>query len=134
MNDMLSHGQELKATADGLQQAQEQGKTLSFEQIAEFQKLQLRQTETTIELMRVFERLKAAPPHLETAERLNKASEYLTASDKLLAEVRDLLQKTIEGKNETSTEAIVDTTTSTTTALPTGGTDPSSATTVPLNQ
>lgn len=91
--EMIGKTPQINALAKDLQSAQAQGGAPSLEQMAEFQRLSLRRTEVSIELMKLFSKFQMGVPDQELADRLQKLSKQTAELEKEFAEVTVLVQK-----------------------------------------
>jgi hypothetical protein len=92
MKQMYTGTKELKEGSETLNAKQAAGQSLSLEQIAEFQKLQLRQTESMIELTKLFIKFPKSNPNPEVSEKLAHLSEQLDSSQKELGSIANQIQ------------------------------------------
>lgn len=90
VKQMVGSKQEIKEAGAQLQSA-----SPSLDQIANYQRLALKQTEMTIEITNIFKRMQGlnGPGNPELAYKLKIAGDNLTASEKLLGEVALGLQQ-----------------------------------------
>lgn len=91
MKGMMSGSKELRATADGFQE-----NPPNIAQIAEFQRSQLKLTESNIALQAIFEKLPQGAPNVAIAEKLMGINNSLAKAEKELDEVALEIKKAME--------------------------------------
>lgn len=94
---MISGTKEFNAAAQDMQAAQQQGHPPSLEQMAEFQRLALKRTEVTIELMTIFNRFKTSPPSDQIGEKLQLIASHMGEVEKQMGELNVQLQQATGG-------------------------------------
>lgn len=90
----------LNQAGQEIQQAQAQGRTPSLEQMAEYQRMALRRTEVTVELMQIFKKIKLGSPNPEMGAKLQRISSHLGEAEREMGEVTAQLQESMGASKE----------------------------------
>lgn len=90
----------LNQAGQKIQQAQAQGVAPNIEQMAEYQRMALRRTEITVELMKIFKNIKLGSPNMEMGVKLQRISSHLGEAEREMAEITSQLQEALGAGNE----------------------------------
>ncbi|PIS10144.1 MAG: hypothetical protein COT73_10990 [Bdellovibrio sp. CG10_big_fil_rev_8_21_14_0_10_47_8] len=90
---MIQEAPELNQAAGEIKGIHNQGQTPSLEQMAQFQRLMLKRTELTVELMSIFKRIQVGSTRADIAEKLNRASSNIQLVESDLNEIAKELQE-----------------------------------------
>lgn len=100
--EMIQATPKTNALAGEIQQAQAQGGVPSMAQMVEFQKLSLRRTEISMELMEIFSRFNTGVEDPDIAIRLQRLSAQLAQLEKEFGETTQVLQQKMLAPSEQS--------------------------------
>ena len=92
MGQMLSSSHSLNKKSQELKAIQDSGQEVNLIQMVEFQRLALKHSEMTLELVQLFEKVKTAPPNMDVAEHLTALSNNLQQAEAHATYIKEKVQ------------------------------------------